>query len=73
MALQSVTPPNRVTRNGYDASISLHWGSYEIATYPDRFETYQFSDGETVIQHWPHVSGAKVASELVQEITEATR
>jgi hypothetical protein len=63
--------PTEVTKNGYDDAISLHWDGYEVATYDDHFETYQFSEGHTTIQHWPQAPGSVIDAKLLRETLTA--
>jgi hypothetical protein len=60
--------PHDVTKSPYEAAISLHWARYEIAIFADRFETYRFGDGETIIRHWVQAPDAPIATELVDEV-----
>jgi hypothetical protein len=71
-ALASVAPPREVTKNPYDGAICLHWDGYEIATFGDRFETYQFNDRSSLIHHWPHSSWSTIKDELIAEATKAS-
>jgi hypothetical protein len=66
-ALRSIHPPAEVTTNGYDGGVSLHWEGYEIATYDDRYETYEFEDGRTDIKHWPRNTGEAVPLDLLAD------
>jgi hypothetical protein len=76
LAAQGLSQPQSMTLNEHDGGISLHWldRNFEIAVYHDRFETYQFSDRETVIRHWPHTPGEHVdeyfLAEFVAIVTE---
>ena len=49
-----LSAPYEISVNDYDGGLSLHWNGYEVAAFEDRYETYQFSAGDTRIRHWPH-------------------
>ena len=63
--------PQEISVNGYDGGLSLHWNGYEVAAYEDRYETYQFSDGDTRISHWPHSPSDSFDPALAAELRKA--
>jgi len=65
--LRDCPAPKEVTTNPYDGGVSCHWPGYEIATYDDRFETYEFEDGRTEIKHWPRGLDESVSPGLIAE------
>lgn len=71
-AAVTIPAPAELTLNPYDGGISLHWDNYELATFDDRYETYRFSEGETVIRHWPHSPGEPCNDAMISELMEAT-
>lgn len=64
--------PSEVTVNAYDGGISLHWRAYEIADFDDRYETYQFAEGDTQIHHRTHDPGCPLNAEMCIEIRRST-
>jgi hypothetical protein len=65
--LRDCPPPKDVTINPNDGGVSCHWMGYEIATYDDRFETYEFEEGRTEIKDWPRGPDESVSPELIAE------
>jgi len=72
LAISEVLPaPQEISVNGYDGGLSLHWNGYEVAAYEDHYETYQFSDGDTRISHWPHAPSDPFDPALTAELQQA--
>ena len=69
----TIDAPQSVTINTRDGGISLHWidRSFELAVYGDHYESYQFSEGETLIRHWPHAPGDQIDAALLEHFEQA--
>jgi len=60
-----VPAPLSATLGSYDAGLSLHWADRELTVFADRYESYTFADGDTLINHWPHLPGQAVDPALL--------
>jgi hypothetical protein len=67
-AAESCPAPRSISINPRDAGLSMHWADVEIAVFEDRYEAYRFWDGDTQIQHWPHLPEEQIDPALLDSL-----
>lgn len=53
---------------GYWTTIRIWWKQLEVEVFDDRYELYQFIQGNTRIAHFEHAQGAELPQEFIDQL-----
>ena len=58
---------------GYWNTFRIWWTGIEVEIFDDRYEFYQFTEGDTRIAHFEHAPGAELPREFVNQLPQDVR